>query len=282
MGWERGEMNHLTEEQIVLHYYKDAEDTPEIERHLAGCPECRAELARMHAMLTGIGPAEVPEPPAGFEEKIWLNLRDRLPEKRSGFFWQLFAPRRASAMPRGWAWWNEKWVFAGVMALLLIGAFLAGRFWPRPEQAVAHNPQTATPQPEKVNPQRVMLVAVGDHLERSQMLLVEIMNADARGPVNLSSEQAEARNLLDSNHLYRLSAQQAGDPQVERVLDELGRVLAEIANGPAEISPGDLRQVRHTIQSEGLLFKVRVIGSTVNSKVRRPEQLAGGSVNQRL
>jgi hypothetical protein len=39
--------------------------------------------------------------------------------------------------------------------------------------------------------------------------------------------------------------------------------------------------VRHTIQSEGLLFKVRVVGSEVNSKVRRPE-LSGGSVNQRL
>jgi len=113
------------------------------------------------------------------------------------------------------------------------------------------------------------------------MLLFEIMNTDANGPVNFSGEQAEARSLLDDNHLYRLSAQQAGNPQVARVLDELGRVLAEIANGPAEVSPSDLQQVRRVIQSEGLLFKVRVIGSEVNSKARRPEQLSGG-VNQRL
>jgi hypothetical protein len=58
-------------------------------------------------------------------------------------------------------------------------------------------------------------------------------------------------------------------------------VLAEIANGPAEVSPQDLEQVRHTIQSEGLLFKVRVVGSEVNSKVRRPE-LSGSNANQRL
>ena len=113
------------------------------------------------------------------------------------------------------------------------------------------------------------------------MLLVEIMNADTKGPMNFSSEQAEARELLDSNHLYRVSSQQAGDPQIARLLDQLGRVLAEIANGPAEVSPQDLEQVRHTIQSEGLLFKVRVVGSEVNSKVRRPE-LSGSSVNQRL
>jgi hypothetical protein len=122
---------------------------------------------------------------------------------------------------------------------------------------------------------------VGDHLERSQMLLVEIMNTDTKGPINFSNEQSEARELLDSNHLYRVSSQQAGDPQVARLLDQLGRVLAEIANGPAEVSAGDLEQVRHTIQSEGLLFKVRVVGSEVNSRARRPE-LSGSSVNQRL
>jgi len=255
-------MNHLSEEQIVLHYYGDAEEATEVERHLAACPDCREEFSRVQSMLRQIEPLEVPEPAPSFEEKTWLNLRDRLPEK-GGFFRRLL---RASA---------PKWAFAGAMALLLAAAFLAGRFWPRPVQQVAQQP------PAQVNPQRVILVAVGDNLERSQMLLVEIMNADGKGPIDFSSDQAEARELLDSNHLYRVSSQQAGDPQVARLLDQLGRVLAEIANGPTEVSPGDLEQVRHTIQSEGLLFKVRVVGSEVNSRARRPE-LFGGSVNQRL
>jgi hypothetical protein len=254
-------MNHLSEEQIVLHYYGDAEDATEVERHLAACAECRAEFARVRSTLQQIEPLEVPEPSAGFEEKTWLNLRDRLPEK-GGFLRRLFGHQ-------------QKLALAGAMLMLLAAAFLAGRFWPRPGQQVAQQP------PSQVNPQRVILVAVGDHLERSQMLLVEIMNADTKGPINFSNEQAEARELLDSNHLYRVSSQQAGDPQVARLLDQLGRVLAEIANGPAEVSAGDLEQVRHTIQSEGLLFKVRVVGSEVNSRARRPE-LSGSSVNQRL
>jgi hypothetical protein len=254
-------MNHLSEEQIVLHYYGDAEEASEVERHLAACPDCRAEFARVQSTLKQIEPLEVPEPAAGFEEKTWLNLRDRLPEKGS-FLKRLFGVQ-------------QKWALVGAMVVLLAAAFLAGRFWPRPGPQIAQQP------PSQVNPQRVVLVAVGDHLERSQMLLVEIMNADTKGPINFSNEQAEARELLDSNHLYRVSSQQAGDPQVARLLDQLGRVLAEIANGPAEVSPGDLEQVRHTIQSEGLLFKVRVVGSEVNSRARRPE-LSGGSVNQRL
>lgn len=256
-------MSHLSEEQIVLHYYGDADAPGEIEQHLSACAECRAEFARVQSMLRQIEPLEVPEPAAGFEEKTWLNIRDRLPEK-GGFFRRFFTSQ-------------PKWAVAGLMAVLLVAAFLAGRYWPRPQP-----PQVAQ-QPAKADPERVVLVAVGDHLEKSQMLLVEIMNTDTKGgAIDLSSEQAAARDLLDSNHLYRLSAQQAGDPRVAHLLDQLGRVLTEIANGPAEVSPGDLQQVRHTIQSEGLLFKVRVIGSEVNSKVRRSEQAPGANVNQRL
>jgi hypothetical protein len=259
-------MNHLSEEQIVLHYYGDAEGASEIERHLEACPECRAEFTRVQSMLRQIEPVEVPEPAANFEEKTWLNLRDRLPE-RGGFFRRIFFPKIFAP--------QQKWILAGVMALLLAAAFMAGRLLPRPGQPVAQ-------QPAQANPQRIVLVAVGDHLERSQMLLLEIVHNDDTGRIDFSAEQQLARDLLDDNHLYRVSAQQAGDPQVARVLDDLGRVLAEIANGPAEISSSDLQQVRHTIQSEGLLFKVRVMESEVNSKAGRPEQASGRSANQRL
>ncbi len=254
-------MNHLSEEQIVLHYYGDAENNGDIQRHLAACSACRGQFEQVQSLLQQIEPAEVPELAAGFEEKTWLNLRDRLPEKRKGFLPQLF---------------SQKWALVGVMALLLLAAFLTGRWWPRgPGNNVATNTGD-------VNPQRVVLVAVGDHLERSQMLLVEIMNADTKGPIDLSTEQAQARELLDANYLYRVSAQRTGDPQVTRVLDELGRVLTEIANGPTDLTAADLKEIRKRIQAEGLLFKIRVVGSQVDSKVRGQERDGAGNINQRL
>jgi len=78
-------MNHLSEEQIVLHYYGDAENNGDIQRHLAACSACRGQFEQVQSLLQQIEPAEVPELAAGFEEKTWLNLRDRLPEKRKGF-----------------------------------------------------------------------------------------------------------------------------------------------------------------------------------------------------
>ncbi len=254
-------MKHLSEEQIVLHCYGDAEDAEAVGRHLVECPACQGEFDRLQQLLRQIEPLEVPEPPAVFEDKTWLNLRDRLPAKRGGF--------------RKWFQAPPQWAVAGAAVLLIAAAFVAGRFWPRGGPSNSQNNATA------VNPQRVVLVAVGDHLERSQMLLVEIMNTDAADSVDLSSEQKQARDLLDANHLYRMSAQRT-DPQIARLLDELGRVLTEIANSPPEASPDDLQQIRSRIQSEGLLFKVRVVGAEVNSRVRRQEQVPAGGTSQRL
>ena len=254
-------MKHLSEEEIVLHYYGDADDEMQVQQHLAECPACRSEFERLQSLLGSVPSGEVPEPGSLFEEKMWLNIRDRLPEKP--------APANSFRLA------GRKWAVAGVMAMLLVGAFLAGRFWPgHPAQKVKVNAPVA-------DPQRIVLVAVGDHLERSQMLLVEIMNADDKSALDEATAM-QARDLLNTNRLYRVSAQQAGDPRIAHLLDQLGRVLAEVANAPSQVSENDLRDIRARIQSDGLLFKVRVVGSEVNSRVRRLEQNSPAAAQQRL
>jgi hypothetical protein len=249
-------MKHLTQEQIVLHCYGDAEDGSAIEQHLQECPQCREEFNKVKALLAGIPVVEAPEPPSYLEQKVWLRVRDQVHD------------RKPVALL-----WMPKWAWGAVMAVLLAAAFLAGRFWQRSVEV--QRPSQAA----QVNPERILLVAVGDHLERSQMLLVEIMNSNEQGTIDLSGEQAHARDLLDTNRLYRLTAQRSGDPAVAHLLDELERVLAEIADGPSEMTPGELKQIRSRIQSQDLLFKIRVIGSKVNKPGSAP---VGSPANQRL
>lgn len=251
-------MKHLTDEQIVLHCYGDAADGAAIDRHLQTCPQCRLEFEKVKSLLAEIPPVPVPEPPAYLEEKIWLNVRDRLPQKQLSPWQHIFSPAR--------------WIVVAAVAVLVIAAFIAGRYWP---SSGGKQPQVIA----KVDPNKILLVAVGDHLERSQILLIEIMNTDAGGSIDLSDEQKQARNLLDSNRLYRLSAQRDGDPAVARVLDDLERVLTEIANGPSELSPQDLKQIRERIQSQDLLFKIHVIDSNVQ---RREPMKGAGPETQRL
>jgi hypothetical protein len=263
-------MKHLTEEQIILHCFGDAENIAEINRHLGECGECWEAFDQVKAMLASIEPTPVPEPHESLEQKIWLKLQDRLPKKTQGILPGLFS------RPFLRQFLQTKWAAGAATAVLVFAAFIAGRFWPRDseKQGPVQSAQMA-----QIDPQRVVLVAVGDHLERSQMLLVEIMHTDAKSGADLSRERAQARDLLDVNHLYRLSAQKQGDPGVEGMLDQLERVLAEIANAPGDLNQRDLQQIQGQVRAQGLLFKIRVIGSKVRQEENPSRQY---SENQRL
>ena len=49
-------------------------------------------------------------------------------------------------------------------------------------------------------------------------------------------------------------------------LDELERVLLDIANSPDEITPAQFASLQKRIESRGILFKVRVIHQDVREK----------------
>ena len=139
-------------------------------------------------------------------------------------------------------------------AALLVGAFVAGRYSPRTPEPVA----------VQVNPdvrEQVLLVAVGDHLQRSKMLLIEIANADPAGAFSFADGRATAQDLVYANRLYRQTAVSTGDPLVIGLLDDLERVLLEMAHGPDELDGGSLESLRERIRNEGLIFKIRVAGS---------------------
>ena len=98
------------------------------------------------------------------------------------------------------------------------------------------------------------------------MMLIELVNTNAKGPLDITSTQARAEDLLTENRLYRQTANHTGDPAVSNVLDELDRVLLDIAHSPSRLSPEDLEQFRQRLQAEGILFKIRVLGSNVRNQ----------------
>jgi len=50
------------------------------------------------------------------------------------------------------------------------------------------------------------------------------------------------------------------------VLDELERVLVEVAASPDALSAVEAERVRERIESRGLLFKVRVLSSEIRER----------------
>ena len=170
------------------------------------------------------------------------------------------------------------------MAALVLVSFFAGRLShnvPGPVVTVAgNNNATAPATPANTSPanaanskfrERILLVAVGDHLERSQMVLAELTNApNGQGKLDISDERQTAADLLEDNRLYRQTARSTGDTAVASVLDDLERVLIEIAHSPSEVSNGELTDLQHQIDNRGLLFKVRVLGTKVREQESKP------------
>ena len=238
-------MNHISEEQLVLFYYGESTDAPMIESHMAECEACRQSFRALQLVLNTVDSAPVPERGPDYGAAVWQRIENRLGRRR----------RRPV-----FAQW---WIWSPAMAALVLVAFLAGRLSHRvPAPSEATN--------EKVR-ERILLVAVGDHLERSQMVLAELNNAPAgQGKLDISDERQMAEDLLDDNRLYRQTARTTGDTAVASVLDDLERVLIEIAHSPTELSGAQLEDLRQEIESRGLLFKVRVLGSRVRSEENRP------------
>lgn len=237
-------MNHLSQEQLVLFYYGESSEPSGIDQHLAGCEQCRASFRALQLVLNTVDSAPVPERGAEYGEAVWQRIAGQLGAR----------PRRR--VPSWWIW-------APATAALVLAAFLAGRLSHRQAPQVSASNQQVR--------ERILLVAVGDHLERSQMVLAELSNApDKQGKLDISDERQMAEDLLEDNRLYRQTARTTGDIAVASVLDDLERALIEIAHSPSEVSSEQLAGLRQEIESRGLLFKVRVLGSRVRDEESTP------------
>lgn len=248
-------MKHLSEEQIVLHFYGDADDAAGIETHLRECAECRRALETLKSVLAAVdaSPAmQAPERGADYSEWVWQKLSPQLAEEKRVAWWRMDWAARMRP---------QRWALAGAMAALLIVAFVAGRITTRPTET-AMQPVSNVEQVRE----RILLVAVGEHLERSQMVLVELQNAPTNGTVDITSEKQRARDLVGSNRLYRQTALNAGETGLAHVLEQLERVLVEVANSPSKISSNEMEGIRKRLESQGIIFKLRVVGSQVQER----------------
>jgi len=249
-------MNHLSEEQLVLLYYGESREAGEVEQHLETCEHCRASFRALQLVLNTVDSAPVPERGALYGEEVWRSIQGRLG-----------ARSRKPSGKRGLAWW----IWSPAVAALILAAFLAGRLTHRAETPASTAMQTAANQNVQQVRERILLVAVGDHLERSQMVLAELSNApDQKGKLDISDERHMAEELLDDNRLYRETARTTGDTGVASVLDDLERVLIEIAHSPSEVSGEQLAELQRQIESRGLLFQVRVLGTRVRDEESKP------------
>jgi hypothetical protein len=260
---------HVIEDDLVLHYYGElgADDEARVSRHVGDCRECHAAYRRLQQVLMSVDDAAVgvPELPDGFERTVWARLEPALPRGRRGWLSRLLpAPSRL-----GWA---------AVAVVMVVSAFYAGRLSPRtpaaPPVASTTAATTAGATSNQIR-QRILLVDLSDHLDRSQRVLVELVSTEGAGSTDLANERDRAEQLVWANRLYRESAAATGDASVVELLDQLERVLVEVAASPANPSAREMDDVRRRIESGSLLFKVRVVSSDLQERRRAAVRQTG-------
>jgi anti-sigma factor RsiW len=239
-------MQHLTEEQLVLHHYHDGDGAAEVEKHLASCAECRAQFETLRRVLALVDSMPIPERGEGYSEQVWTRLR-----------WKLGSERRRL----------RHWQIGLAAAAMLAIAFISGILWhqriatvPTMVHQSASNALVKTPA-DQAKPNQILLVVVSDHLDQSERMLMELTNADAKHSYDMTSESKRAEDLVASNRMYRLTAQQRGETRIASLLSDLEPVLLELAHAGQSLSPAELAALQKRIDDAGLLFKVRVVSA---------------------
>jgi hypothetical protein len=260
-------MKHLTEEELIAQALN--EGTSAVENHLTACAECADSYL---VLLTDLAAMKSMTPPN----------RDQLYGER---VWESLAPTLAAYEARKWSWPRRNWHgaamgrglgYAGLCALLMVGAFFAGRQWEHwkqgpPTARVEHAVQQAK--------QPIVVVVLDDHLDRSERFLVRLKHADLDSAALASPMRDEARSLLAANKVCRQKAAQTSDPELTTALDHLDQLLAEAANEPGGLNASSIAKLQEEMNSDGLLFEVRVLRSRIaNRKTAENNPVKGGTI----
>ena len=260
---------HLTEDDLILHYYGEAAEhrgaEASIDAHLSACDDCRGAFQALRRVMETIDAAPVPEPGPSFERTVWARLQPQL-ENRENSTGKNFA-----------GWFNFRGlVFAGGLAALVC-AVIAWQFDINFTRMAA-GPESTQAADANSHRERVLLTAVSDHIEQSELVLVELANAEAgTGALDVSLERETADDLVSAGRLYRETARQNGDLQLASLLDDLEMVLVEIARGPQALSPKQLEDLRAQIDDQELIFKLRVLAAEVKARQQKARPQPGSS-----
>jgi hypothetical protein len=247
---------HYNDDELILYYYGEHRRRVRVEEHLSQCASCRARYEDITSSLALVSDPAVPDRDDLYGLEVWQRIRHRLPEQDVSWWTAWTQPPRLALL--------------AAAAILVIAAFVAGRTWPRP---VAPVQQTiVVPESRLDAGERVRLAAVGDHLEQSEGVLLDLLNAAATAgePADISAQQQWAADLITTNRLFRDASAEAGDDTVAALLDELERNLLELVHGPATLTQEELDRIRLRLDAAALLFRVRVLSEELREREVAP------------
>src|SRR6478672_11652126 len=103
-------MKHCSEEELILHYYGEHDDSAGVGTHLASCPGCAETYRSIAGTLQLVSTPDVPERSDSYPLEVWSRVRTKI---------------EAVPSPRWRAWfrWDVVWT-ASAVATVVVAAFV--------------------------------------------------------------------------------------------------------------------------------------------------------------
>ena len=221
-----------------------------LEDRLAADESLHGEMDALRMALEVASDFEPAEPPPEYWRGFWARLQPRL---RKGGAWRaladFFSPRHGLRLAAGFG------ALAAMLAVALLVLYQV--IVPDSEKPII---KTASVKIERT--EGYFELATSDHLERSRLLLQEVVNIASNGPLlkeMLLDNRFRGEELLRENRTYRLAALRQNDKKLAGLLDELELVLMDIANIDPAVAHEALNSLQQRIERKDLLEKLAFV-----------------------
>ena len=257
---------HKKTEELLYEYLRnelDAAGRTAVENHINSCHRCRAEMEQMKEIIFMI-PASALDASKLRSEEYWnnfaVNVEHRLHENRP-------LPKRAplsiGSMLDHLLFTPRPYItaFGSALAILLI---VVG-YWKWYDHKLDIQHQLTQRQAAESAQYDSTSEQVYQYVRQTKMLLVGIANMK---PVegtsyDVSVERQKSRELI---HQARYLKDQPLDERTEKLIDDLQRILIELANLKEDGNAPNIEIIRSGVHQENLLFKIRMAEQTYGVK----------------
>jgi hypothetical protein len=271
---------HQASGVVELYFYDELEAAARtsVERHVAGCVECRQTLEDLSMIRTALSSRPRIDAPRGGD---WTGFMSRLNAAIQTSDRELgasgpreFAQSNVRAFPgaaspnfRSPERPNSRLLryasyvaTAALFTLVTSGLVYVGRHSARVDPPTS--PQVATSDVSVARPEEASagFAALSEqHFERSKLVVLGLANKDAKvvSEQDWAYERGLASNLLDDTRLYRMAAEDRGLTTLAGVMGDLELVLLQTSLAEAP-DAATLDRIQRLIQKRDLVTKMDV------------------------
>lgn len=239
-----------------------AEEGKRIEHHLAACKSCTNELNQLRQALALL-PSPSDDPAAGkgkeFFDALALRVENEISRRqtqRTNVLTEFAQKIRSFIAFRP----SYAYAFAGTLAAVVLAVLFVVR---QPEQPIEYAANEERPSDYELAHLQTQQ-RMSNYLQKSKTLLVGIANMkhNEGQETDFSAERRLSRNLV---HEARYLKSQPMDDRSARLLQDLQKILVELANLEETNDVPNVEMIRSGINQENLLFKIRMAEASLDT-----------------